>query len=832
MARTTIDFGIDLGTTNSEIAVLEGVEPQMVPNSVGSAITPSAVWIDKRKHLRVGQDAKQRYEADPDNCDIEFKIRMGTGEAGKKCFAASGVAMLPEELSSEVLKSLRADVRTIRGENLRAAVITVPADFELPQTNATRRAAELAGIEVSPLLQEPVAAAYAYGFQDESEKVYWLVYDFGGGTFDAAIVQVREGGIRVINHAGDNHLGGKLIDWDIVETRLVPVAVEKCTWLKDKDFRRGNAQWRAAFAKLKVAAEAAKIEVCRTKEPSEIWIEGLLEAAGGTVDFEYRLTPKDVEEVVTPYVTRSLNLCRKALEEKGLSGKDMAKVLMVGGTSLTPWLRDQVEKELQTPLDFHIDPMTVVARGAAIYAGTQRLSAEHMPPAPAGAYQVVLEYEAVGRDTDPDVAGRVRHPEGKSLKGYALEIQETKSQWRSGRIPLQSDGAFETNVLAEKGRRCEFRLALFDAAGTRRSVAPDQFTYTVGAEFDGAPLTHSLGVAMANNQVDQLIKKGTPLPVRNRRSIHKTAFAFHRGDTTSPIKIPVVEGETIARADRNRLVGSLEIPCSEIRRDLPVGSEVEITMTIDESRLMTTKAYIPVLDQHFEAVLKLEAVSASVPALREEVSQEKRRLARVREKAEKTESLKARQALVRADREEMVEQVERSLEAAQGDPAALQECEKRLRDVKVVVDQAEDALEWPTLVAEAEDRLADAQRMVNEHGEADEKSRLRTLEGNLRKAIDSGDPDLVRQQSGEIGALNIQVLQRQPGFWVGFLEYVEERRSLMRDRSEADDLIARGRRAINNNDLDGLKAAVKQLLALLPADEQQRAGGYGGTTIN
>ena len=167
------------------------------------------------------------------------------GQDWRKPFKRSGNSMLPEEMSAEVLKSLKADVHTNKGEDLHAAVITVPAAFELPQCEATRRAAALAGLTVSPLLQEPVAAALAYGFQSASNKVFWLVYDFGGGTFDAAVIQVRDGVIQDVNHAGDNYLGGKNIDWDIVEKLLVPQLTAD---RRLSDFNRTNPQWRAAFA--------------------------------------------------------------------------------------------------------------------------------------------------------------------------------------------------------------------------------------------------------------------------------------------------------------------------------------------------------------------------------------------------------------------------------------------------------------------------------------------------------------------------------------------------------------------------------------------------------
>ncbi|MFW6106894.1 MAG: Hsp70 family protein, partial [bacterium] len=263
MQRRSIDFGIDLGTTNSTIAVIDGTDARVIPNKVGSGITPSAVWIDKRDSIHVGQEAKLRALVDdPDNADLEFKLRMGLGAEGKKLFVRSGRELLPEELSAEVLKSLKTDVQTNMGEELRAAVITVPAAFENPSTNATMKAAKLAGFATSPLLLEPVAASLAYGFQSESENVYWFSYDFGGGTFDAAIMRIRDGLIQVVNHDGDNFLGGKLIDWDIVTKKLVRAITGQFNL---PEFTRGNPRWKVAFGKMKYHAEQAKIEVCRSR---------------------------------------------------------------------------------------------------------------------------------------------------------------------------------------------------------------------------------------------------------------------------------------------------------------------------------------------------------------------------------------------------------------------------------------------------------------------------------------------------------------------------------------------------------------------------------------
>lgn len=826
--RTTIDYGIDLGTTNSAIAVLKGTQAQVIPNNEGSSFTPSAVWIDKRGRLHVGREAKQRHEQDPDNCHIEFKLLMGQGERCKKTFAKSGREMLPEELSAEVLKSLKADVRQSTGEELIAAVITVPAAFEVDQCDATRKAAELAGFTTSPLLQEPVAAALAYGFQSGSDNVFWMVYDFGGGTFDAAVIQVRDGVIQVVNHAGNNYLGGQRIDWDIVNKKLIPELTKQYSLT---DFRRGNPEWTSAIAKLKMATEQAKIEVSRKQQPSLIWFDPSLceDEKGQVVDFEYELTPSDVEEIISPYITQTINLIKKALAESNLSPQNIEKLIIVGGSSFFPWLRDRLNAELGIPLDFSIDPITVVVRGAAIFAGTQKLDTSEIE-APAGSFKLELEYEPMGFETDPMVGGKVAHPERASIEGYTIEFVENKSQWRSGKINLNATGAFMTEVHAEKGYKCEFLIELCDSSGTRQSIIPDRFSYTVGVVITNPPLTHSIGVAMANNVPDFFFKKGTALPTRSRH-LHRTVLPVRKGQKGDLIRIPFIEGENTKRADRNDLLGKLEIYSDNVKRDVPVGSEVEITIHIDESRIITGKAYVPILDEEFEIVVNFEKETETISELQESFEHEKKRLDETREKASKTDSLKAEKALARIEQEQISEEVQSLLEASEGDPGAAPQFQNRLVDLKVAIDEVEDAIEWPTLLKDAKGRLEFAKYYVNTHGDDDEKKNLETLENDMQKAIDTGDPDILRQHTETIHSLGMQVALCQTDIWISWLEYCEERQSSLQDVSQAERLFSQAHRAMNNNDLEGLKAAVRQLIALLPREQQEELRGYGGTTI-
>ena len=224
MSRTTIDFGIDLGTTNSAIAELKGVSTEIIKNNSDGDITPSAVSMDKHGTLQVGQRARNRLIDHPEDAYAEFKRRMGMDHS--YTFKSSGQVRSPEQLSSEVLKSLRADVQQRTGEVIEGAVITVPAAFELHQCDATRKAALLAGFKECPLLQEPIAAALAYGFQAAQQKGYWLVYDFGGGTIDFTLMEMNDGVFEVLATSGDTFLGGEDID-QLIQNWLVQQFREK-----------------------------------------------------------------------------------------------------------------------------------------------------------------------------------------------------------------------------------------------------------------------------------------------------------------------------------------------------------------------------------------------------------------------------------------------------------------------------------------------------------------------------------------------------------------------------------------------------------------------------
>jgi molecular chaperone DnaK len=831
MSRSTIDFGIDLGTTNSAIAVLNDVEPHIIKNNDDHDVTPSSVFIHKKGEVYVGARAKSATvgERSHEDAYTEFKRQMGTPHHYQ--FKSSNQHRKPEELSAEVIKELRRSAEVKMHEQIQSAVITVPAAFELHQCDATRRAAELAGLISSPLLQEPVAAALAYGFQIDSEKAYWLVYDFGGGTFDAALIKAEEGMINVVHHGGDNFLGGSDIDWAVVQKLIIPQLTKSYDL---SGFERGSERWKLEILRIKHAVESAKIELS-TKEKTTLSGGVIFEDDSGEIVEcdEIVLTRSDVIHVAEPIIGRSLEICRRVLEEKNLGLLAVQKVIAVGGPTKAPYFREMLSSGLGIPIDFSQDPLTVVARGAAVFAGTQKLDAKLQKKAVVGEYQVTIsdKYNTVGHVNDPLIAGKVTNPDGESVKGFSIEFVNRDTKWRSGQIPLNAEGAFMANLLAEKGVRNTFHIELLNPQGTLQKAVPDHVVYTIGAVIEEQPLLKSIGLGKADNTVDVYFKAGSGLPREGLKkrwpSSYKTTVALKAGQAGDRLCIPLIEGD-IEQADRNKFVGELVISGLDIRRDLQMGSDIEITIRISEGRTLTLEAYIPALDEEFKTQIFIEKAKANTTAMVDLLIKEKERLKVLLCKAEDTGDSALAQELadLREDRDR-----DDAVRAAKGDPAAAEKAQARLLEMQLKLDQAEEQLKWPALVAEAKELQQEVRNLADEHGTSAIRDKVEDWSETVDLIVAKKQTDRLAKRLDEGRSLYAQILSSLPAFWVGQFQRLERDRQKFLDADAAERLLQRGRGYMQQNNIEGLTDVVRKLWSLLPKEEAEKAQRGIGATI-
>jgi len=823
MKRTTIDFGIDLGTTNSGIAVLNGITPEIIKNADDQDVTPSAVSFGKSGQQFVGTRAKSSIIAKPEDAYVEFKRRMGTDYLYN--FKSSGLSKKPEELSAEVLKALRADVVSRLDEEIQSAVITVPAAFELHQCDATRKAAELAGLKGSSLLQEPVAAALAYGFQIDSEKAYWLVYDFGGGTFDAAVIKAEEGLINVVHHGGDNFLGGSDIDWAILEKLVIPKLIQNYNL---PDLKRGNLRWKNAIALLKRSIELAKIELT-TKDRTTLIDCSFEDADGETVDCEdISLSQGEIISVSEPIIRKSTDICLKVLSERNLTSSAVQKIILVGGPTKAPYFRDILRDRIGIPIDTTMDPLTVVARGASVFAGTQKLDSKHQRRAQVGEYQIEMlrSNKSVGHEYDPLVGGKVISPTG--VDGYTIEFINIKTQWRSGKIRLRSDGVFLLNLLAEKGDRNTFTIELSDQTGTRQKCVPDTHVYTVGSTIEEQPLINSMGIALASNEVEWFFRKGVGLPQKRKSPVlFRTIHALKVGEPDIGIRVPVVEGENEV-ADRNRQIGALEISSANIKHDLASGSEIEVTLHIDQSRDIRVMVYVPVLDEEFET--KLNLLKQNNPNLDGDFSAELSRIETLIKHADSASDGDGAAKLESIKTSHLVQEIRDCVSAAKGDADAAQKAEKRLLDLKIALDEVESAIKWPKSVAEATNWLDDLGRIIAQHGTPEQTGRFEELRHEVAGIISKKEVDRLLRKQKEIEELYFQVLVSIPAFWVSQFQRAVDQRLKMNNPAQAEKLINMGQGYLDQDNLEGIRDVVPKLWELLPKSvvEEARRGFDAG----
>jgi molecular chaperone DnaK len=362
--RSTIDYGIDLGTTNSAIARQRGLETEVISGDEG-LLVPSVVHASPDGTFQVGQVAVEFQATDPANVTAEFKRLMGTSETIN--LPALGRSLSPAELSAKVLQYLiRRAERAVREGPIQAAVITIPA---------TKEAARLAGLLHAPLLQEPIAAAIASAGYAELREGYWLIYDFGGGTFDVSLVRSRSGRLQVLDHDGDNHLGGK--DFDRLLARRAADFIRAQGKLGD--FRRSDSTLAAAFEKLRVEGERVRIALSSVEtEPFHV---DVARAGEAPVSVDFKITRTELESLIRPIISRTVGICKQVLDRSGVSPAELKRLVLVGGPTLTPCLPAIIESDLGVEVKHFVDPSKAVAIGAAIYASTQRIPAGMRPTA-------------------------------------------------------------------------------------------------------------------------------------------------------------------------------------------------------------------------------------------------------------------------------------------------------------------------------------------------------------------------------------------------------------------------------------------------------------------
>ena len=492
---------------------------------------------------------------------------------------------------------------------------------------------------------------------------------------------------------------------------------------------------------------------------------------------------------------------------------------MVGGPTLIPALRKSVAEGLGLRVDTSANALTAVAEGAALYAANQPIprALVQATPAVAGSYALQLEYRSVTDSEAALVGGRVP-PEVSTIEFAAKD-----NSWSSGRLPT-SDGKVVTRLpLARRGPHV-FRILAMSSDGTALVTEPAEITITRGFTAAAAPLSRSLRVVHEDGgdaRATHLIKKNTPLPARGTAEF-RTTIALEPGGEMEIIRVHVVEGEN-ERPDRNRAIGEIQITDQMVARRVPAGNPLEVTIEVDESRLLTARAYLPLLDQTFLAKIQLGADQPDAESLDREMEVERERLAGL------TQYIPAADT---RDFHEELRATERKVDAARGgDEDQAQSAHANLQEIQKRLDVIEKSQELPQAIAEAREESEMASTVVMEYGDAGHKGRLHALIRDLDEAVSRQSLTEVRRAGEKLSRLRFEILRTQPGFWIGYFNYLSAEAHRWTDAHRAEQLIRQGRANLVQEDFGALRTTIFELTELLPGEERAGTAAYRNVGI-
>jgi len=628
----TINFGIDLGTTKSAIAVFENGEITVFKNPRTLKQTIPSVVAFKGDRIIVGEKAAELLYKEVADVFGGFKRRMGSMD--RYALESQQKTVSPIDLTAIVLKELKG---FLQGVNIPdSVVITIPAAFDTNQSNATKNAGYAAGFKEVVLLQEPIAASLAYANSKHvrQEEGKWIVFDFGGGTFDVALTGIIDDEMQVLDHEGDNFLGGKDIDRAIVENFIIP-ALEKSGSFSSllTTMRNTNGIYHRLYNKLIYLAEEAKVALSTLKE-TDIEFD-TIDEAGKKIDVLLTINQATLDEIAQPYNHRALELVDSLLRRNEIGKEDVKSILLVGGTTYIPAIRRALTEMFGIPVNTSIDPITAVVTGAAYFAGMQVMKESrevktNLSGGPVPGLQIQTAYERLVRTDETALLYR----SAGNTEGKTLRLSRTDGGFDSGILSLKPNGIMQLPLLGNVFN--EFELVVMDSKGDK--IFTEKIGITQGKYgIHGQPLPHPIGIEVDDPEsnstfLEVLFKKNAILPLR--RTIVKKVAETIRSGTGNAIMINLYEGDIDSIPSANKLIGTIEIKGHDLLRDLVRGSDIELTVEISESRDVKVGAYLVLTNQQFENTFSPSEIRFNASMIRQTVTFFKQNLLNRRQSSE------------------------------------------------------------------------------------------------------------------------------------------------------------------------------------------------------
>jgi len=837
MARTKIDYGIDLGTTNSAIARMENGEPTIKKTDTLKDTMPSCVGFNKKQSTLVGDAAFNLFKSDKlramrggsvtPNTFIEFKRTMGTDKSYNSSHMEQDYNS--EQLSAEVLKKLRS---FITDENFQSVVITVPAKFDIRQKDATLRASKLAGFQYAELLQEPIAASMAYGLDSKNKNGYWVVFDFGGGTFDAALVKVEEGIMKVVDTDGDNYLGGKNLDMAIVDEIILPYLQEE--YVIDS-ILEDDAKKQILQEAMKYYAEEAKIQLSFKDEHNILSDLGDIpgeDDEGEEFELDITINREKLKNAIAPIFQRAIDSTKDLIQRNNLTGEKLDALILVGGPTYSPILREMLEDQIKKP-DTSADPMTAVATGAALYASTMDVSDE-IKEASRDKTKIQLDigYEPSTVETEEWVTLKIlpEKTEGDIPEKVFAEIVRGDKAWSSGKVAINEKGEIIEAKLNE-GKPNSFEIVLYDEAGNRLEGQPDNFTIIQGSKVGSATLPYNIGVEIKRRKDGKLIFKtakglevNQSLPAKGTINGLKTQKQIRPGISQDAIKIPIYQGDYYSEGTRalyNEHVYDAKITGDDLPALLPDNSDVDITLTTDKSgRIEKIEAFFPYLDHTADIAIPEDVMSEIDAAfLDNEIRKAKGSL------TELDSNGHANSQEIEAIEKE-IDNLEHRLDQGRNDYDRKKEVLDNLRKSLKQIDGLNENIEWPKLEEELREEFDRLEKANNELGNEKTNQHINQLRSQVDEVIRKKDVKVGQALLEEIHSLFFAMTFIYQ--LMGFVRHHSENFGSFhwRNPQRARQLINQAEQVIAENPTkERLHPIVIDLINELPEEERSQPGG-------